>query len=172
MTAPPWIDATYVKTQQAGRVVSVAVIIEVAINTDGVREILGIATGVSEAAPFWTEFLRSLTRRGLCGLKLLISDVHEWLKAGVVKVLKSAWQRCRALLLRNALAYTAKGQRQAVMAMLNTIFMQDNAEAISAEWRVVCDQLRAKFPRRADITLNVHKRATFTFSFMHSSICS
>jgi putative transposase len=66
-----WIDATYVKVRQAGRIVSVAVIIAVAVNTDGVREILGVAVGPSEAEPFWTEFLRSLTRRGLRGVKLV-----------------------------------------------------------------------------------------------------
>ena len=70
-----WIDATYVKSRQAGRVVSVAVIIAVAVNTDGVREILGVATGPSEAEPFWTDFLRGLTRRGLRGVKLVISAV-------------------------------------------------------------------------------------------------
>ncbi len=72
-----WIDATYVKVRQAGRIVSVAVIIAVAVNTDGVREVLGMAVGPSEAETFWTDFLRSLTRRGLRGVKLVISDAHE-----------------------------------------------------------------------------------------------
>jgi putative transposase len=76
-----WIDATYVKVREAGRIVSVAVIIAVAVNTDGVREVLGMAIGPSEAEPFWTSFLRSLTRRGLRGVKLVISDAHEGLKA-------------------------------------------------------------------------------------------
>src|SRR5712664_3522253 len=56
-----WIDATYLKVRQAGRIVSVAAIIAVAVNTDGVREILGMAIGPSEAEPFWSGFLRSLT---------------------------------------------------------------------------------------------------------------
>src|SRR5881392_2703302 len=96
-----WIDATYVKTRQAGRVVSVAVIIAVAVNTDGVREIIGVSTGASEAEPFWSDFLRSLTRRGLRGVKLVISDAHEGLKAAISKVLKSTWQRCRVHFIRN-----------------------------------------------------------------------
>lgn len=144
-----WIDATYVKTRQAGRVVSVAVIIAVAVNTDGVREILGVATGASEAEPFWTEFLRSLTRRGLRGVKLVISDAHEGLKAAISKVLKTTWQRCKVHFLRNALAYANKGQRQAVLAVINTIFAQESAEAASAQWRQVSDQLRTKFPKLA-----------------------
>ena len=144
-----WIDATYVKTRQAGRVVSVAVIIAVAVNTDGVREILGVATGASEAEPFWTEFLRSLTRRGLRGVKLVISDAHEGLKAAISKVLKTTWQRCKVHFLRNALAYANKGQRQAVLAVINTIFAQESAEAASTQWRLVSDQLREKFPKLA-----------------------
>jgi putative transposase len=144
-----WIDATYVKTRQAGRVVSVAVIIAVAVNTDGVREILGVATGPSEAEPFWTDFLRSLTRRGLRGVKLVISDAHEGLKAAVAKVLKTTWQRCRVHFIRNALAHTNKGQRQAVLAMINTIFAQETPDAARAQWRIVADQLREKFAKLA-----------------------
>jgi transposase-like protein len=90
-----WIDATYVKVRQAGRIVSVAVIIAVGVNTDGRREVLGLEVGSSEAEPFWTAFLRSLTRRGLRGVKLLISDSHEGLKKAAAKVLSATWQRCR-----------------------------------------------------------------------------
>ncbi|WP_256672094.1 IS256 family transposase, partial [Pseudomonas sp. SG-MS2] len=90
-----WIDATYVKVREAGRIVSVAVIIAVAVNTDGGREVLGMRVGPSEAEPFWTDFLRSLMRRGLRGVKLVISDAHEGLKAAVSKVFNATWQRCR-----------------------------------------------------------------------------
>jgi putative transposase len=144
-----WIDATYVKVRQAGRIVSVATIIAVAVNGEGRREVLGMATGPSEAEPFWTAFLRSLTRRGLRGVKLVISDAHEGLKAAVAKVLKASWQRCRVHFLRNALAYANKGQRQMVFALINTIFAQDTAETAHAQWRIVTDQLRAKFPKLA-----------------------
>jgi transposase-like protein len=78
-----WIDATYLKVRQNGRIVSVAVIIAVGVNSDGRREVLGMDIGVSEAAHFWTEFLRKLTRRGLRGVKLVISDAHEGIKAAV-----------------------------------------------------------------------------------------
>src|ERR1044072_7905199 len=82
-----WIDATYLKVRRAGRIVSVAAIIAVAVNTDGMREVLGLANRPSEADPFWTDFLRSLTRRGLRGVKLVIPDAHEGLKAAAAKVL-------------------------------------------------------------------------------------
>jgi putative transposase len=102
-----WIDATYVKVRQAGRIVSVAVIIAVAVNTDGRREVLGMQVGASEAEPFWTDFLRTLTRRGLRGVKLVISDSHEGLKKAATKVLSSTWQRCRVGSLKNLAAMTA-----------------------------------------------------------------
>ena len=144
-----WIDATYLKVREAGRIVSVAVIIAVAVNTDGTREVLGMAIGPSEAEPFWTSFLRSLTRRGLRGVKLVISDAHLGIKAAVAKVLKSTWQRCRVHFLRTALAHAGKGQRQMVLALINTVFAQDTHEAAVEQWRVVADQLRAKFPKLA-----------------------
>ena len=144
-----WIDATYLKVREVGRIVSVAVIIAVAVNTDGVREVLGMAIGPSEAEPFWTSFLRSLTRRGLRGVKLVISDAHEGLKAAAAKVLKATWQRCRVHFLRNALAHAGKGQRQVVLALINTVFAQETQDAAITQWRAVADQLRAKFPRLA-----------------------
>jgi putative transposase len=160
-----WIDATYVKSREGGRVVSVAVIIAVAVNTDGVREILGVATGASEAETFWTNFLRSLTRRGLRGVKLVISDAHEGLKAAASKVLKTSWQRCRVHFIRNALAHTGKGQRQAVLAMINTIFVQETAEAAASQWRTVADQLRTKFPKLASMMDDAESEVLTFMSF-------
>lgn len=142
-----WIDATYVKTREAGRIVSVAVIVAVAVNTDGQRQVLGMKVGASEAEPFWTDFLRSLTRRGLRGVKLVISDSHEGIKAAIGKVLKATWQRCRVHFMRNALAHAAAGQRRMVSAAIATAFAQDSAEAARDQWRVVADQLRGKFPK-------------------------
>ena len=95
-----WIDATYLKVRQSGRIVSVAVIIAVGVNGDGRREVLGMDVGPSEAEPFWTEFLRKLARRGLRGIKLVISDAHEGIKAAVAKVLHASWQRCRVHFMR------------------------------------------------------------------------
>ena len=66
-----WIDATYVKTRENGRIVSVAVIIAVAVNTDGQREVPGMSVGASRSRALLDELLRSLTRRGLRGVKLV-----------------------------------------------------------------------------------------------------
>lgn len=146
-----WIDATYVKVREAGRILSVAVIIAVAVNTDGRREVLGLAVGPSEAEPFWTAFLRPLTRRGLRGVKLVISDAHEGLKAATAKVLNATWQRCRIHFLRNALAHVGPSQRGMVGALLKTVFVQDNQAAARDQWRRVADQLRDRFPRLAKL---------------------
>jgi putative transposase len=124
-----WIDATYLKVREAGRIVSVAVIIAVGVNTDGRREVLGIATGASEAEPFWTAFLCSLADRGLRGVQLVIADDHKGLRAAAAKVFHASHQRCRVHWLRNALAHVAPKQRPAVVALLKTIFAQDTAEA-------------------------------------------
>jgi putative transposase len=142
-----WIDATYVKVREAGRIVSAAVIIAVAVNTDGQREVLGMSVGTSEAEPFWTSFLRSLTRRGLRGVKLVIADAHEGLKAAVSKVLKATAQRCRVHFMRNALAHVPKGQRQMVAALIRTVFAQESEADARRQWRTVADQLRERFPK-------------------------
>jgi putative transposase len=149
-----WIDATYVKVRQAGRIVSVAVILAVAVNTDGVREIVGLAVGPSEAEPFWLAFLRDLTRRGLRGVKLVISDAHLGLKAAIAKVFKATWQRCRVHFMRNALAFANKGQRQMVLALINTALAQDTTEGAHEQWRIVADQSRTKLPKLATLLDN------------------
>ena len=122
-----WIDATYVKVRQNGRIVSVAVIIAVGVNSDGRREVLGMEIGASEAEPFWTAFLRKLMRRGLRGVKLVISDSHEGIKAAVSKVLSTSWQRCRVHFMRNVLAHAGKQGRRVISAFIATAFAQNNA---------------------------------------------
>jgi transposase-like protein len=144
-----WIDATYVKVRNNGRIVSVAVIVAVGVNADGRREVLGMDIGPSEAETFWTDFLRKLRRRGLRGVKLVISDAHEGIKATVTKVLSSTWQRCRVHFMRNALAHAGRNGRRVVSAFIATAFAQNDAEAAKQQWRRVADQLRAKLPKLA-----------------------
>jgi transposase-like protein len=146
-----WIDATYLKVREAGRIVSLAVIVAVGVNTDGRREVLGVATGASEAEPFWKAFLRSLADRGLRGVKLVVADDHKGVRAAAAKVFSATHQRCRVHWLRNALAHVPPKQRPAAVAMLKTIFAQDTAEAAQAQWRQVADALRERFPRLAEL---------------------
>jgi putative transposase len=146
-----WIDATYVKVRQNGRIVSVAVIVAVGVNSDGRREVLGMDIGPSEAEPFWTAFLRKLARRGLRGVKLVISDAHEGIKAAVSKLLCASWQRCRVHFMRNALAHAGKSGRRVVSAFIATAFAQETPEAASQQWRAVADQMRSKLPKLATL---------------------
>jgi transposase-like protein len=146
-----WIDATYLKVRRGGRIVSVAAIIAVGVNADGRREVLGMEVGTSEAEPIWTEFLRKLTRRGLRGVKLVVSDAHEGIKAAVSKVLNATWQRCRVHFMRNVLAHAGKSGRRVVAAFIATAFAQNTPEAASAHWRGVADQIRPKVPKLATI---------------------
>ncbi len=144
-----WIDATYVKVRQAGRIVSVAVIVAVGVNSDGRREVLGLEIGPSEAETFWTAFLRKLARRGLRGVKLVISDAHEGIKAAVAKVLSTTWQRCRVHFMRNVLAHAGRQGRRVVSAFIATAFAQNDAEAAKRQWRLVADQIRPKVEKLA-----------------------
>jgi transposase-like protein len=125
------------------------VIVAIGVNGDGRREVLGLAIGPSEAETFWTEFLRGLARRGLRGVKLVISDAHEGLKATIAKVLHASWQRCRMHFLRNVLAHAGKHGRRVVAAFIATAFAQDDADAARTQWRLVADQVRPKLPKLA-----------------------
>jgi putative transposase len=160
-----WVDATYVKVRQAGRIVSVAVIVAVGVNTDGRREVLGMDIGPSEAETFWTAFLRKLTRRGLRGVKLVISDSHEGIKAAVSKVLTASWQRCRVHFMRNVLAHAGRNGRRVVSAFIATAFAQDDAEQARAQWRRVADQLRPKLPKLAALMDNAEPDVLAYMSF-------
>ena len=132
-----WLDATYVKVRQTGRIVSVAVTVAVAVNDQGRREVLGVAIGASEAETFWTEFLRSLARRGLRGVKLVISDDHKGLKAAATRILGATWQRCRV-------HFAGRQGRRVVSAFVATAFAQEDADSAKVQWRQVADQLRPK----------------------------
>ena len=144
-----WLDATYLKVRDGGRIVSVAAIIAVAVNTDGRREIVGLGIGPSEAEPFWSAFLKGLVKRGLGGVKLVISDAHEGLRNAITRVLGATWQRCRVHWMRNALAHVPKGQHTMVAAAIRQAFLQPDAEAARQTWRHVADQLRPRWPKLA-----------------------
>lgn len=142
-----WLDATYLKVREGGRIISGAVIVAVAVNEDGKREVLGVTTGPSEAETFWTEFLRSLADRGLRGVKLVIADDHKGLRAAARRVFNATHQRCRVHWMRNALAHAPTKQRSAVAAMLKTIFAQESKAEAEAQWDSVADALREKIEK-------------------------
>ena len=106
-----WVDATYHKVRVDGRVISQATVVAVGVTTEGERQVLGIDVGPSEDRAFWTAFLRSLVKRGLKGVRLVISDAHEGLKQAIGTVLTgTTWQRCRVHFMRNLLATVPAGR--------------------------------------------------------------
>jgi putative transposase len=144
-----WLDATYLKQREGGRIVSVAAIIAVAANTEGKREIVGLHIGPSEAETFWSAFLKTLVRRGLKGVKLVISDAHEGLKGAITRVMGATWQRCRVHWMRNALAYVPKAQTSMAAAALRQAFLQPDADAAHKTFRHVAEQMQARWPKLA-----------------------
>ena len=141
------LDATYLKVREGGRIVPAAAIIAVAVDTEGRREIVGLHLGPSEAETFWATFLRGLVKRGLKGVKLVISDAREGLKAAIRRVLGATWQRCRVHWMRSALAHVPKGQQSVVAAALRQAFLQADQDGARQVWRQVADQLRPRWPK-------------------------
>jgi putative transposase len=147
-----WLDATFVKVREQGRVVSMAIVIAIGVKATGEREVLGLDVGPSEDGAFWLQFLRSLVARGLSGVQLVISDAHEGLKGAIAAVLQGAgWQRCRVHFVRNALALVPKTAAQMVAATIRTVFVQPAGAAAREQWRRVTDRFRPRFPRLAQL---------------------
>ena len=146
-----WLDGTYVKVRENGRIVSKAVIIAIGVNLDGRREVLGMDIGASEAEPFWIEFLRKLTRRGLRRVKLVISDAHQGLKSAATRVLGATWQRCRVHFMRTVLAHAGRQGQRLAAAFIGTAFAQDDAQAAKVQWHKIADQMRPQLPKIAKL---------------------
>jgi putative transposase len=148
-----WVDATYLKARQDGRVASTAVVIAVGVKAhSGEREVLGFDVGPSEDGAFWTSFLRSLVSRGLSGVRLVTSDAHRGLKGAVQAVLVgAAWQRCRVHFMRNALSLVPKTASQMVGATIRTVFAQPDSESARQQWRRISEGFRSRFPRLTEL---------------------
>jgi len=145
-----WLDATYHKVRIEGRVVSQATVVAIGVTLDGERQILGVDVGASEDGAFWTAFLRSLVKRGLAGVRLVISDAHEGLKQAISVVLSgAAWQRCRVHFMRNLLVTVPHAAREPIAAVVRTIFAQPDYASALAQLHKVADGLRARLPQAA-----------------------
>jgi transposase-like protein len=145
-----WLDATYHKVRLNGRVISQATVVAVGVTSEGERQVLGVDAGPSEDRAFWTAFLRSLVKRGLTGVRLVISDAHEGLKHAISTALSGAtWQRCRVHFMRNLLATVPQGAREAIAAIVRTIFAQPDHASALTQVRKVADGLRRRFPKTA-----------------------
>jgi putative transposase len=149
-----FLDATYIKGRVDGRVVSRAVVVATGVSRNGDREVLGVQIGDSETEAFWTEFLTSLRTRGLTGVDLVISDAHVGLKIAIAKVfIGASWQRCRVHFMRNVLVKVRKVESQMVAALIRTIFVQADADAVRTQLDEVAERLTPRFP---DVAAMLH----------------
>ncbi|HEX5541519.1 MAG TPA: IS256 family transposase [Micromonospora sp.] len=146
-----WVDALTMKVREDGRTVNVACLIAVGVNACGHREVLGLDVASDEDGAGWLAFLRSLTARGLSGVKLVISDAHRGLVTAIGSALPgTAWQRCRTHYLRNLLTKVPKSAQPWLATLVRTIFDQPDAEAVRQQFKRVVDTIEAKFPAAAD----------------------
>ena len=145
-----WFDATHHKVRQAGRIVSQATVIAVGVRETGEKSVLGLMSGAAETEAFWLEFCRSLVRRGLRGIQLVISDAHEGLRSALAQCFAGAtWQRCRVHFLRNVTAAVPKQHAPAALAVAKTIFSQPSAESAREAVGRALDLFEPRYPKVA-----------------------
>jgi putative transposase len=146
------LDATFHKVRELDRVISIACVVAVGVTAEGERRILGVDCGPSEDETFWTKFLRSLVKRGLKGVRLVVSDAHEGLRASIAKVLSGTqWQRCRVHFMRNLLSTVPRGAQETVAAFVRTIFYQPDHASALVHLKDVASMLRERFPESANL---------------------
>ena len=142
-----WLDAKHVKVRDHGRVVSKALVVAYAVHDTGVREVIGLDIGEVESGSFWVEFLRSLKKRGLSGVRLAVSDQHEGLKHAIARVLGCPWQRCTVHFVRDMLAHCRRDQRGLVSAALREVFNADDRSHARERVSHVLERLEAVAPK-------------------------
>ena len=144
-------DALVLKVREAGRVVNVHALIAVGVNAEGYREILGVDVTTAEDGAGWLTFLRSLTARGLSGVRLVTSDAHAGLLSAIGATLPGAsWQRCRTHYATNLMAITPKSSWPWVKTLLHSVFDQPDAQSVGAQYDRIIDALSDKLPKVAD----------------------
>ena len=145
-----YLDGIWLKRSWGGEVKNIAVLVAIGVNSEGFREILGVAEGMKEDAESWRGFLRHLIGRGLKGVQLMISDKAS----GLVNVLGDffadvSWQRCMVHFYRNVFSVTPKHQAREVAALLKAIHGQEDREAALEKSRQVVEKLRAMKLKKA-----------------------
>lgn len=147
-----WLDALYEKARDGGHVRSTAVVVAIGVTAEGTRTVLGLDVGNTEDESFWKSFLRSLVRRGLKGVQLVVSDAHVGLQKAVRQVLQgSTWQRCRVHTLRNILSHVPRGQQAVIAATVRTVFAQPTQAEARKQLAQVVKLLRDKCEKAAEI---------------------
>lgn len=147
-----WLDAVYEKAREGGRVRSKAVVIATGVTAEGRRTVLGVDAGDAESHAFWKDFLRSLVKRGLRGVQLVISDAHEGLKRAIAETISSAtWQRCRVHAMRSLLTYVPKSHQPMVLAAVKAIFVRTSQADAREALDEVAKLLDSKCPKASEL---------------------
>jgi putative transposase len=146
-----WLDAKQVKVRDHGRVVSKAAVVAYAVHESGVREVIGLDVGEVESGAFWTEFLRSLKKRGLDGVRLAVSDQHEGLKGAIARVLSCPWQRCTVHFLRDMVMHCRRDQRNLVAAALREVFNAESQQQARERVSHVLERLASVAPKVCEL---------------------
>jgi putative transposase len=147
-----WVDATYTKVREDGKVQSAALVVCMGVRKDGHREILGISLGSAETEEFWLEFLRTLKERGLKGVKLVTSDAHVGLTNAIRQVFTNViWQRCQVHFMRNILSHVPRSAQNEVTNLVKSIFTQPSYEDAREQAEKVIERLSKRFSKAATI---------------------
>jgi transposase-like protein len=153
-----WLDATYLKVRQNKRVVSMALVIAVGVDENGERHLLGFDLGSSEEEAFWLVFLRSLVKRGLKKVQLVISDAHVGLKKALDQVFTgSSWQRCRVHFMRNVLAHVPKKDKRAMADAVRLIFEQPDQYTAGLQLHGLAQNVRDQYPKVARLLVEAEE---------------
>jgi putative transposase len=149
-----WLDAKIERVREPGGVRQKCLVIAYAVHESGRREVLGLDVGECETEAFWRDFLRSLTARGLRGVRLCVSDAHEGLRQAIGKVLGCPWQRGTVHFLRDMLGHVPKAQQPLVATAIRQIFAahsHDEGRLVLAE---VAERLERPAPKVAGLLLD------------------
>ena len=146
-----WLDAKVEKVRDGGRVVRKALVLAYGVHESGYREVIALDVGEAETEAFWRSFLRSLVKRGLTGVQLVISDAHAGLKKAISQVLGCPWQRCSVHFLREALGHARREQQPMLAALLRPIFNADTGELARELVGNALDRLRKPLPKIAEL---------------------
>jgi putative transposase len=144
-----WLDAKVERVREPGGVRQKALVIAYGVHHSGRREVIGLDVGEAETEAFWREFLRSLTARGLAGLRLCVSDAHQGLRQAIAKVLGCPWQRCTVHFLRDMLGHVGKAQQPMIAAAIRGIFQAANLEEARERLGEVLERLAGPAPKVA-----------------------
>jgi putative transposase len=162
-----WLDATYLKVREAGRVVSMAALVAVGVATSGERRVLGLelSSGNDEGSA-WPSFIRGLVERGLRGVRLVISDDHAGLVRAVhEQLLGSGWQRCRVHFTRNAQDQVPRSARSMVASAIRSVFEQPDGASAREQLDRVIDGLGRPYPRVAELLTDAEPDLLAHFAF-------